>query len=63
MVSAKWDWNEAMRVSKEESYEEGKKDGRFSLLTDLVKKGRLSLANAAEELGLSVDEFKKEAML
>ncbi len=33
------------------------------MLIHLVKKGRLSLADAAEELGLSVDEFKKVAML
>ncbi len=67
MVSAKWDWNEALRVSKEENFEEGKKEGkkeeRFSLLTDLVKKGLLSLSDAAREAGLSVDEFKKVAML
>ena len=71
MVSAKWDWNEAMRVSKEESYEEGKKDGKkegekeggFSMLTDLVKEGLLSLSDAARKAGLSVDEFKKAAML
>ncbi len=71
MVSAKWDWNEALRVSKEESYEEGKKDGKkegkeegsLSMLIHLVKKGMLSLTDAAREAGLSVDEFKKAAAM
>ena len=67
MVSAKWDWNEAMRVSNEENYEEGKRDGEktggFSMLIHLAKKGVISLSDAAKEAGLSVDEFKKVAML
>ena len=63
MVSAKWDWNEALRVSKEENFEEGKKEGSLSMLIHLVKNGMLSLTDAAREAGLSVDEFKKAAML
>ena len=59
MVSAKWDWNEALKVAKEEKYE----DGRFSMLIDLVKEGMLSLSDAAKKAGLSIDEFKKAAML
>ena len=56
MVSAKWDWNEALKVAKYE-------DGRFSMLIDLVKEGMLSLSDAAKKAGLSIDEFKKAAML
>ena len=59
MVSAKWDWNEALKVAKEEKYE----DGRFSMLIDWVKEGMLSLSDAAKKAGLSIDEFKKAAML
>ena len=33
------------------------------MLIDLVKDGLLSLSDAARKAGLSVDEFKKAAML
>ena len=59
----KWDWNEALRVAGEESYEEGYKigykKGLLLALVNLVNKDMISLAAAAKKAGLSVDEFKK----
>ena len=71
MVSAKWDWNEALKVAKEENFEEGVKKGieqgeakgSFKTLTNLVKKNLLSLSDAAKEAGISVEDFRKMAML
>ena len=42
---------------------EGRAEGRVGTLISLVKKNLLSLADAAREAGLSVEEFKKMAML
>jgi predicted HTH domain antitoxin len=59
----KWDWNEALRVAGEESYEEGYKigykKGLLLALVNLVNKDMISLTDAAKKAGLSVDEFKK----
>ena len=38
-----------------------KKKGEFDMLATLVKKGKLSIANAAEEANMSVKEFAKKA--
>ena len=42
---------------------EGKKEGIISTLSNLVKKGKLTLADAAQEAQMSVSSFKKAAGL
>ena len=43
--------------------EDGKKEGKMETLISLVKKGFLTIQQAAEEMGLSVDKFEKEAKI
>ena len=38
--------------------DEGKKEGRLELLLNMIKKGILSLKQAAEEMGMTVSQFK-----
>lgn len=38
---------------------EGRAEGRVSLCVDLVRKGLLSVTQAAEQLGISEDEVRK----
>ena len=54
---------EGRAEGREEGREEGRAEGRVGTLISLVKKNLLSLADAAREAGLSVEEFKKMAML
>ena len=42
----------------EDGREEGREEGAFSTLINLVNKGRISLNEAAEEAGVTVEEFK-----
>ena len=41
----------------------GKKEGIISTLSNLVKKGKITLADAAQEAQMSVSSFKKAAGL
>ena len=43
---------------KEEFTKEGEKKGKLELLTNMIKKGILSLKQAAEEMGMTVSQFK-----
>lgn len=54
---------EGRMEGRAEGREEGRAEGRVGTLISLVKKNLLSLADAAREAGLSVEEFKKMAML
>lgn len=75
MVSTKWDWNEALRVAREdaagmaaneaheEGREEGRAEGRWTTLVELVQEGILTLKDAAKRAGMSEDKFRKLAAL
>ena len=71
MVSAKWDWNEALQVAKEEKFEEGVKqgieqghtEGLIDAFKGLVKDGTLTIEAAAQKMGVTVADFRKMAML
>lgn len=71
MVSTKWDWNEALRVAREdaaemaanEAHEEGREEGRWTTLVELVQEGILTLKDAAKRAGMPEDKFRKLAAL
>jgi len=67
MVSAKWDWNEALRIAREDAAEmareEGMEKGRWTTLAELVHKGILTLKDAAKMAGMTEDKFRKLAAL
>ena len=75
MVSTKWDWNEALRVAKEDAAEmareegmekgreEGMEKGRWTTLAELVHDGILSIKDAAKKAGMTEDKFRKLAAL
>ena len=50
-----------MEDSRNEGRKEGRKEGSIETLISLVKKGFLTIQQAAEETGLTVDSFEKEA--
>ena len=54
---------EGRAEGRAEGREEGRAEGVFSALASLVRKNLLSLSDAAKEAGLSVEEFRKMAML
>ena len=67
MVSTKWDWNEALRVAREDAAEmareEGMEKGRWTTLAELVHKGILSIKDAVQMPGRSEGKFRKLAAL
>ena len=67
MVSTKWDWNEALRVAREDAAEmareEGMEKGRWTTLAELVHKGILTIKDAAQMAGMSEGKFRKLAAL
>ncbi len=57
-------WKAAGREEgRTEGRREGRDEGRLSMLCDLVRKGLLSLTAAAQEAGMTEENFKKMAML
>ncbi len=48
---------------REEGRVEGREEGAFSTLINLINKGRISLNEAAEEAGVTVEEFKSKTGL
>ena len=46
---------------REQGRAEGRKEERTELLSALVKKGRMTPAEAAEEANMTVSEFEKQA--
>ncbi len=48
----------ALRTEHQEGREEGRQEGRLQTLSDLVKEGILTLAEAAKRAGLPVSDFK-----
>ena len=67
MVSTKWDWNEALRVAREDAAEmareEGMEKGRWTTLAELVHDGILSIKDAAKKAGMTEEKFRKLAAL
>ena len=67
MVSTKWDWNEALRVAREDAAEmareEGMEKGRWTTLPELVHKGILTIKDAVQMAGRSEGKFRKLAAL
>jgi len=75
VISLKWDWNEALKVAKEENFEEGVKqgieqgvkqghtEGLIDAFKGLVKDGTLTIETAAKKMGVTVADFRKMAML
>lgn len=55
--------NDALAEGKAEGREEGRIEGILSTLSDLVKKGLLTLTQAAEQANMSVSEFETKAGL
>ena len=58
---AQLDYNSQIDSARSEGREEGKTEGVLSTLASLVKKGRLTVEEAAEESKMSVAEFSKQA--
>ena len=55
---------ERTRAEMREDYIEiSRRENSLSLLAHLVKKGLLTLAQAAEEMDMTIDEFKTETGL
>jgi predicted HTH domain antitoxin len=48
---------------REQGRAEGRAEGALGMLVNLVKKGRMTPAEAAEEANMTVDEFEKQAAL
>jgi predicted HTH domain antitoxin len=52
-----------MMIHDMEVREEGRTEGALGMLVNLVKKGRMTPAEAAEEANMTVAEFEKQAAL
>ena len=52
-----------MMIHDMEIREEGRAEGALGMLVNLVKKGRMTPAEAAEEANMTVAKFKKQAAL
>ena len=48
---------------RKEGREEGREEGRFRTLWSMIKKRRITPAEAAEEAGMTVEEFEKKTSL
>lgn len=48
------------RIVYEEGMKEGMKEGMINTVINLVRKGRITIEDAAEELGISKEEFSKK---
>lgn len=57
------DMCEAIEEMRKDAINEGKIEGILSTLSDLVRKGLLTLAQAAEQAGMTVPEFEAKAGL
>jgi len=52
-----------MMIHDMEIREEGRAEGALGMLVNLVKKGRMTPAEAAEEANMTVAKFKKQTAL
>ena len=62
-----FDYEKELEFLRQEEREEGRAEGRaegaLRTLANLVKKGRMTPAEAAEEANMTVAEFEKQAAL
>ena len=54
---------EGREEGRQEGREEGREEGRFRALWSMIKKRRITPAEAAEEAGMTVEEFEKKTSL
>ena len=54
---------EGREEGRKEGREEGREEGRFRALWSMIKKHRITPAEAAEEAGMTVEEFEKKTAL
>ena len=60
MKTAKSNMCKALEGLKEDWKKEGKKEGQFTALLNLIKSGIITLKQAAESLNISEKSFKKQ---
>ena len=53
--------NKAEKKAEKKGEKRGEKRGKIELLVNMIKEGVISLKQAAEQLGMSVEKFEKEA--
>ena len=53
--------NKAEKKAERKGEKKGEKKGKIELLVNMIKDGIISLKQAAEQLGMSVEKFEKEA--
>ena len=58
-----FDYEKELEFLRQEEREEGRAEGALRTLANLVKKGRMTPAEAAEEANMTVAEFEKQAAL
>ena len=58
MCITEYDETKVLAAEREEGRAEGRAEGIYDTLTDLVKKGILSISLAAQQANLSVSEFE-----
>ena len=58
MCITEYDETKVLAAEREEGRAEGRAEGIFDTLTDLVKKGILSISLAAQQANMSVSEFE-----
>ena len=58
-----FDYEKELEHLRQEEREEGRAEGALRTLANLVKKGRMTPAEAAEEANMTVAEFEKQAAL
>ena len=61
MCLFKFDKEKYEDTLKREAEKEGEKKGKIELLVNMIKEGVISLKQAAQQLGMSVEKFEKEA--
>ena len=61
MCLFKFDKEKYEYTLRNEGKEEGIKEGEFKALINLIKKGFLTLQQAAEQMGMTLENFEKEA--
>lgn len=59
MMLMEYNEAETMNLFKQDGFREGEQKGIMRTLVDLVKKGLLSVKDAAAQAGISVDAFQK----
>ena len=58
-----FDYEKELEFFRQEERAEGRAEGALRTLANLVKKGRMTPAEAAEEANMTVAEFEEQAAL